>query len=115
MVIVMAAAAAAAAGLSVAKIRDRTVSLALLDPEGFRIFWVLKVFVSFGSRRFLYLLDLEGFRIFPAIFCFRLSDSKGNVVVSDTQKPFFFAARSPPANPQTSRQPSIDPKSKKYY
>jgi hypothetical protein len=70
MVIVMAAAAAAAAGLSVAKIRDRTVSLALLDPEGFRIFWVLKVFVSFGSRRFSYLLDPEGFRIFWVVKVF---------------------------------------------
>lgn len=57
---------------------------------------------------------LIGEKWLEPLLMFRV-DSKGNVVVSDTQKHFFCAARSPPANPQTSRQPSIDPKSKNYY
>jgi len=36
----------------------------LLDPKGFRIFWIFldpEVFVSFGSKRFSYLLDPKVF------------------------------------------------------
>ena len=33
----------------------------ILDAEGFRIFWIQKVFVSFGCRRFSYLLGYRRF------------------------------------------------------
>jgi hypothetical protein len=44
----------------------------MADGDGYFIFWMQKVFVSFGSKRFLYLLDAEGFRIFLDTEGFRI-------------------------------------------